>query len=96
LAAEELTRLRAAPADRPRYERWELLADLASRLRAMVRDLNSRRVPEQAYRSLRELADAIEAGGDVDALWARALAVLETFTTGTAPGRPRGAFWKRT
>jgi Ca-activated chloride channel family protein len=96
LAADELTRLRATPPDRPAYERRDLLADLASRLRAMVRDLGNRRVPEQAYTPLRELAAAIEAGGDVDALWARALGVLEAFSAGTAPQQPRGAFWKRT
>ena len=39
--------------------------------------------------------DAIEAGGDVDALWDRAVAVLEECLSPGQPPRRSGTFWKR-
>jgi hypothetical protein len=90
--AEEVRRLREA-AGRPDYERRELLADLASRLRALVRHLGERGVDESAYTPLRDLVDALDAGGDLDALWARAIGVLERFG-GHDSDRSR-SFWKR-
>jgi Ca-activated chloride channel family protein len=95
LVSEELVRLRADTRGLPGYERRELLADLASRLRAMVAHLRSRGVAEELTAPVRELVDAIEAGGDVDVLWDRALRVLAAFS-GTAEPRPdRPPFWKR-
>jgi len=99
LVSEELVRLRVDPAGLPGYQRKELLADLASRLRAMLAHLRSRGVAEEATAPVRELVDAIEAGGDVDALWQRAVRVLDAFLGGggdaPSPSPARRAFWKR-
>jgi Ca-activated chloride channel family protein len=88
LAAQEAARLREA-ADRPDYERRELLEDLGSRLAALgvdaLRELAELLRPEEIAR--RPLAD----------LWDHAIRVLEAFagrTTGPDPER-RSAFWKR-
>ncbi len=89
----ELARLRAGRVGLPGYERRELLADLATRLRALLAFLRGRGVDDALTRPVRELVEAIEAGGDVDALWDRAVSALEDFLTGKAPRR---AFWKRT
>jgi Ca-activated chloride channel family protein len=96
LAAEEARRLRSAAAA-PEYERRELLADLGTRLVALFRQLDAAGVDGKPLASLRELAAAL-AGDDVatlpvedlEALWARALTVLEEFG-GVAK---RKAFWK--
>jgi Ca-activated chloride channel family protein len=75
---------------RPDYERRELLADLAGRLRTLLADVSG-----AAYEPLRRLAAELLAGGDVDALWARARQVLEEFTGDkTTPDR-RASFWRR-
>jgi Mg-chelatase subunit ChlD len=93
-AGDELRRLREA-AGRPELERRELLADLASRLRALVRHLSQRGVDTTSYAPLRELADLLDAGGELAALWARAVQVLEGFT-GDRPEPARSRpFWKR-
>ncbi|MET8046970.1 VIT domain-containing protein [Streptosporangium sp. NPDC005286] len=83
LLAEELKRLRAA-ASLPAAERLRVLEDLGSRLAALVVYLGGH--PELAA-----LAEELRAGGDVDALWQRAVEVLEALV-GTGGRRP---FWKR-
>ncbi len=83
VAAVEARRLREA-AGRPDHERRELLADLASRLAALVAG-----VSQPAYAPLRRLVDILNAGGELERLWAEALRVLEGI------GEPRRAFWKR-
>jgi Ca-activated chloride channel family protein len=94
LAAIEAQRLRAATG-RPDYERRELLADLASRLAALISHLASLGIPEAAYAPLRRLVERLHAGGDLESLWAEALRILDTFaaTVGVAapapaPGQP--------
>ncbi|WP_329092853.1 MULTISPECIES: VIT domain-containing protein [unclassified Streptosporangium] len=81
--AEELKRLRAA-ASLPAAERLRLLEDLGSRLAALAVYLGG-------HAELAALASELQAGGDVDALWRRAVEVLESLT-GSAKRRP---FWKR-
>ncbi|MFI7602943.1 VIT domain-containing protein [Actinoplanes sp. NPDC049681] len=82
----EAERLREAQ-DRPVAERRELLADLGTRLAALLEGMTG---PE--ITTLRELADRLRAGGDTEAGWAYARQVLDGF----APGAPqRKAFWKR-
>jgi Ca-activated chloride channel family protein len=95
LVSEELVRLRVDPAGLPGYQRREMLADLASRLRAMLAHLRSRGVAEETTAPVRRLVEAIEAGGDADALWREAVRVLEAFLGGGAPSPQRRAFWKR-
>jgi Ca-activated chloride channel homolog len=90
-AGDEVRRLGEA-AGRAPHERWELLADLASRLRALVRHLSQRGVPESRYAPLRDLAELLDAGGELDPLWNRAVQVLQDFTGQRQPDRP---FWKR-
>ena len=82
LVSEELVRLRIDPAGLPGYQRKEMLADLASRLRAMLAHLRSRGVPDETTAPVRDLVTAIEAGGDVDALWQQAVRVLDAFLPG--------------
>jgi Ca-activated chloride channel family protein len=107
IAAMEARRLRESRglAD---HERRELLADLASRLVALADHLLSLGVPGSAITPLRDLAAAINAGGDLNAVWARAERDLAAFATGRPAGtagtsaappaadadRSRG-FWKR-
>jgi Ca-activated chloride channel family protein len=100
LAAVEARRLRAAER-LPEYERRELLADLASRLNALISHLASLGVPEAAYAPLKRLVERINAGGNLDLLWAETLRVLDAFAasvTVLAPapeGERRRTFWKR-
>jgi len=110
LVSQELVRLRADRAGLPgyqggelpadpagplRYQRRELLADLASRLRAMLAHLRAHGVPEEVTAPVRELAEAIEAGGDVDLLWDQAVRVLDAFLRVPAATLQRPPFWKR-
>jgi hypothetical protein len=95
LVSEELVRLRVDVGGLPGYQRKELLADLASRLRAMLAHLRSRGVAEETTAPVRDLVAAIEAGGDVDALWRDAVRVLDAFLGGGASAPERRAFWKR-
>ncbi|MEU8199913.1 VIT domain-containing protein [Streptosporangium sp. NPDC049046] len=81
--AEELKRLRAA-ASLPAAERLLLLEDLGSRLAALVVYLGG-------HAELAALASELQAGGDVDVLWRRAVEVLESLTGSTG----RRPFWKR-
>jgi Ca-activated chloride channel homolog len=97
-AGEELRRLRAATgADE--YARRELLADLGSRLDALVRHLTERGVDAADLTPVRDLADELRAdrpmGVPADvlaALWSRAVRVLDEFAQGRQGG---SAFWKR-
>jgi Ca-activated chloride channel family protein len=98
LAAVEVRRLRSAGA-MPEYERREMLADLASRLTAVLSHLASRGIPESAYAPLRALVERLNAGGDLEALWIEALRVLDTtaaqVSVRAAERDRRRTFWKR-
>ncbi|OJF11262.1 VIT domain-containing protein [Couchioplanes caeruleus] len=86
IVAVEAARLREAD-DRPAAQRRDLLADLGSRLAAVLEGVTG---PEVA--ALRELVERLRAPGDLTADWAYARQVLDGF----APARPgRKAFWKR-
>jgi Ca-activated chloride channel family protein len=105
LAGTEARRLREARR-RPGVERREMLADLVSRLDALLAHLASLGVPDSALAPVRTLVERLRAGGDLDRLWDEAVRVLELFaatTTVLAPApvadddgadRRRG-FWKR-
>ena len=91
---EELRRLRQAgtPVD---YERRELLADLASRLTALLHHLAAEGVSPSEFSTLTDLVAEVTAGGDVTALWDKALRVLDEFAEGPhVPKKKRHAFWK--
>ena len=96
LLAEELTGLRTNAG--PEAERLHVLADLGSRLEALVRAAAGQLEPA-ALVALRELAEALARcagptpprGGDLDALWRHALDTL----TALVGGEPRRTFWKR-
>ncbi len=95
-AAEEAQRLRSA-ADSPEYERRELLADLGTRLVALIRQLETAGVDVRRLAAARELAAALAGDSaatmpadEFAAVWARALTVLDELA---ATGRPK-AFWK--
>ncbi|WP_434443916.1 VIT domain-containing protein [Lentzea sp. E54] len=88
IAATEVRRLEQ-DAQRPAWERRDLLADLASRLGTLVA---GRQGP--AYEPLHRLVAELTAGGDVDQLWARAQQVLREFAEeAPAPDRRR-RFWR--
>ena len=77
---EEVRRMRKA-GPLGDVERREWLADLATRLKALVRHLRNH-VPASALALLNELLEAIEAGGVVDRLWDEAVTVLDAFAAG--------------
>ncbi|UQU68310.1 VWA domain-containing protein [Couchioplanes caeruleus] len=86
LVAVEARRLRDAEG-RPVAERRDLLADLATRLAAVLAGL-----PAEEVKPLLELAARLRGAGDLDAQWSDARRVLEAF----GPAAPeRKAFWKR-
>ncbi|MGH3712172.1 MAG: VIT domain-containing protein [Micromonosporaceae bacterium] len=106
-AARELRRL-ATLASAGKAERWTALADLASRLDALVRHLEKLGIAERdpLRRLAEELAvcDAPPPAGDDELvrLWQLAVTVLEQFSgnaTVPVPPKPappkRAAFWKR-
>jgi len=98
-ARDDAARLRAAASLTDR-ERRELLADLASRLSALVVRLTTAGVPLSAFLPLWQLAAALrEAAANTmadEALWDQALRVLDDFAAGSGPvDRKRRAFWKR-
>jgi Ca-activated chloride channel family protein len=68
-------------------ERREWLADLATRLKALVRHLRNQ-VPASALSPLKELLEAIEAGGAVDRIWDEAVTVLDAFAAGVGVAKP--------
>ncbi|MEV7011041.1 VIT domain-containing protein [Streptosporangium sp. NPDC051022] len=80
---EELRRLRAA-ASLPAADRLRHLEDLAGRLAALAVRLGG-------HAELEALADDLRAGGDLEALWRRAVEGLEALS-GPKKRRP---FWKR-
>jgi Ca-activated chloride channel family protein len=102
LAAREARRLRET-ADAPEYERRELLADLGTRLAALIADLGGGPAAQAVRSVVDELAEdhlAALSGTDLVALWDRALALLEGLAAGTPLGGDGGsggqrAFWKR-
>ena len=99
-ARDDAARLRAAGLLTD-HERRELLADLASRLGALVVKLTTANVPLSAFLPLWQLAAALkdaDAGGPAwdEALWDQALRVLDDFAAGSALAERKGrAFWKR-
>lgn len=64
------------------YERREWLADLATRLTALLRSLADSGVSGSEFAELQTLVDAIEADGPVDPVWDEAVRVLEAFAEG--------------
>jgi Ca-activated chloride channel family protein len=96
VAAIEARRLRES-AGLPGYERRELLADLASRLTVLIGQPGAPGTPEPAYASLRRLATTLDAGGDLETLWAEAVRVLEAFAADATAAETdrRNTFWKR-
>ncbi|MGA5299003.1 VIT domain-containing protein [Nucisporomicrobium flavum] len=86
LVAVEARRLRDAEG-RPAAERRDLLADLATRLAAVLEGL-----PAQEVKPLLELVARLREPGDLAAQWSDARQVLEAF----GPAAPeRKPFWKR-
>ncbi|AGZ42665.1 VIT domain-containing protein [Actinoplanes friuliensis] len=81
----EAKRLREAEG-RPVFERRDLLADLGSRLGALLEGMSG-----DELKGLRDLVERIEAGGDFEQQWALARDTLAQF----APPPERKAFWKR-
>jgi Ca-activated chloride channel family protein len=76
------------------YERRDLLADLASRLAALVRHLTAAGAPSSEFSSLTELIAAVEAGDAIETVWERAVQALDAFAAGKSKPKRR-AFWKR-
>jgi Ca-activated chloride channel family protein len=85
IVAIEATRLREAEG-RSALERRDLLADLASRLGALLEGRD-----DAELKALRDLVDRLKADGGLPAKWALARETLEGF----APPPQRKAFWKR-
>lgn len=79
---DEARRMRKAPA-LDDYERREWLADLSTRLTALIRHLIGCGVEASQFSSLQTVVDAVAAGGPVDPIWDRAVTVLEAFATAT-------------
>ena len=105
--ADEAAVLRAA-LGAPEAERARLLADLATRIEALLTwlaaDLAGGARPGPArLTELTALARKLRAcdgpaapnGGELDALWQEAIRVLTGFADGTADPAARHAFWKR-
>src|SRR6266511_3328855 len=88
-AAEEAKLLRDN-AGWPDHERRELLADLASRLEALVRHLREHGLSANVLVPLRDLLAALTQPGALDALWTRTLRALDEFSR-----ERRRSFWKR-
>ena len=90
VVALEIQRLEK-DASLPDWERRDLLADLASRLGILIAGRTG-----PAYGPMRGLFVEIEAGGDVDRLWARTLEVLREFVGEGTPAEPerRRRFWR--
>jgi hypothetical protein len=71
------------------YERREWLADLATRLTALVRYLTSKGVPSSEFARLHAVIEAVEAGGAVDTTWDETVTALEDFAAGKRASRKR-------
>lgn len=78
---DELRRMEKAPALND-FELREWLADLATRLTALVRYLTDSGVSTSDFAALKELVDVIEAGGPVNPIWDKAVRVLKAFGEG--------------
>ncbi|MCB0931169.1 MAG: VWA domain-containing protein [Mycobacterium sp.] len=78
---DELRRMEKAAALND-FELREWLADLATRLNALVRYLTERGVSPSDFAVLKELVDDIEAGGPVNPIWDKAVRVLKAFGEG--------------
>jgi Ca-activated chloride channel family protein len=88
LAAVEAGRLRDA-ADRPGYERRDLLDDLASRLTVLLTPLGG-----DEFGPLHDLVTLLTSGASLEEKWSTALRVLTDF--GSAADKPAAKpFWKR-
>jgi hypothetical protein len=92
-AAEEAARLRAAQA-LPVPQRRQLLADVVSRLAAILRHLDQSGVAEGVLAPVRELVTELDedralavAAERFDEVWARALAVLDALAGVSATSR---------
>ena len=85
IVAVEATRLREAEG-RPARERRDLLADLASRLSALLEGRD-----DAELKALRHLVERLKADGGLPEKWALARQTLDGF----APPPERKAFWKR-
>ncbi|MEU4220200.1 VIT domain-containing protein [Actinoplanes sp. NPDC026623] len=83
----EAARLRDAET-RSAFERRDLLADLASRLGALLEDMTG-----DELKGLRALIERLRAGGGLEEKWAAAREALEAFAPPPPPARK--AFWKR-
>jgi Ca-activated chloride channel family protein len=103
-AADEARRLRSTGSGGSLPQRWAALADLGSRLEALLRDLTGL-ADEAELVPLRSLVAGLATcdgpnpprGADLDALWQRALLVLDAFAgsqsvpaTGVRPDLPSG------
>lgn len=64
------------------FERRDWLADLATRLTALLRSQTHSGVPGSEFAELQRLVDAIEAVEPLETVWAEALRVLEAFAEG--------------
>jgi Ca-activated chloride channel family protein len=84
LLAVEARRLAEAE-DRPAYERRDLLADLASRLRVLLEGQT-----DPGYEQLRALVGTLTGDGDLEEKWKAARQALDGFGK-----HERKAFWKR-
>jgi Ca-activated chloride channel family protein len=106
-AGEEAARLRAAQA-LPVPERRQLLADVVSRIAALLRQLERAGAEEGVLAPIRELVTELDedralaiAAERFDQAWERTLAVLDALATGSTPTEPttvrptRREFWKR-
>ena len=99
--ADEVTALRAAQ-DAPDPERVRLLADLATRIEALLAWLGGDPAAAGQLTGLTGLARKLRAcdrpgpprGAELDALVAEAIRVLAGFAAGAGPAA-RPAFWKR-
>ncbi len=99
-AGEEAQRLRAA-AHAPEADRRELLADLGSRLTALIRHLEGAGVDATTLAPVRALASALAddaalavPAAELTGLWERALAVLTELARAEPEPRTRRPFWK--
>ncbi|GLW28360.1 VIT domain-containing protein [Actinoplanes regularis] len=89
LATIEAGRLRDA-ADRPDYERRDLLEDLVSRLTVLLVSLSG-----DEFGPLRDLVTLLTGDAPLDEKWSTAVRVLTDFGTATPPARASKPFWKR-
>ncbi|GIF07963.1 VIT domain-containing protein [Actinoplanes siamensis] len=89
LATVEAGRLRDA-ADRPGYERRDLLEDLASRLTVLLTTLTG-----DEFAPLRELVTLLGGDASLDEKWSAALRVLTGFGAAEVPRPAAKPFWKR-